>query len=124
MIYKEKSEAEYSFGNMDSRVTITRQYPAQAPDGSVALNWTTLHSNLKAKVFEGSGNGSTGEKAEASTVYAQKKILVYLRFSPNLALKMTDVILYKLGFYDIENIDTVFGRQRFLKINCIARDIQ
>ena len=118
MIFDQKNGREYSFGNLDTRIEIIRALPVYNDDGSVGANNYTSLLFRKAKVYEDAQN----EKAYASSEISGRMIVAYIRDNVGLEIRLTDRIAYKGQPYDIQTIERVFGRGRFLKITAIDRD--
>lgn len=119
MIYDQKNGRQYTFGNLDSRITIRRPTVVIGNDGGVAIEATpVVYSNHKAKIYEDSQN----EKPYASSTITGKMITIYMRSFVGIDVRLTDRVEYNSNTYDIQTVESTFGRGRFLKITAIDRD--
>ena len=121
MIYDEKKQREYGFGNMDARVTIRRVTETQSASGFPAQGWADVFTTF-AKVMEAVINNQSNEKDEGSKILANYAINVFVRKdSQTSGITAKDRIKYNTQEYDIENIAEIFGRGRFLQIRATLK---
>ena len=118
MIYSEKQNREYTFGNLDARVTIRRVTETQSASGFASQAWTDAFITF-AKITEFSkGN----ENNDGSKLLANYGISAFVRHdSQTTTISAKDRLKYNAQEYDIENIAEVFGRGRFLEIRATLR---
>ena len=118
MIYDEKKQREYGFGNMDARVTIRRVTETQSASGFPAQGWADVFTTF-AKVMEFS-TGNEGN--DGSKMLANYGLNIYVRKdSQTSGITAKDRIKYNAQEYDIENIAETFGRGRFLQIRATLK---
>lgn len=118
MIYDEKKGREYTFGNLDARITIRRVTEAQSVSGYPAQTWTDAFTTF-AKIMEFS---SGDEKNDGSKLLANYGITAYVRHDSQTAtISAKDRLKYNGQEYDIENIAEVFGRARFYQIRATLK---
>lgn len=118
MIFDEKKSRQYTFGNLDARVTVRRVTEAQSVSGFPAQTWADAFTTF-AKVTEASRGE---EKNDGSKMLANYGITAYVRHDSQTAtISAKDRLKYNGQEYDVENIAEVFGRARFYQIRATLK---